>query len=271
MKKFFITLLILLALGGAGFFFGWVQFSVPPGLFGVIHSKTHGIDQQLVKSGEFRWVWYKLLPTNVKIAVFNLDHVKFPVKFKNDLPSGDTYSNFVGLTSANFSWNIDGEIAFKLKPDSLIDLSKNYNLMNQDDLDAYLKNIAKDIELIILHTISTIGADSERLERLLSGNPDTLMEQEIKKKHQEITDFTLSIQNAKFPDFILYKQIRLLYEEFLIKQREYISSSFGTRAENHIESQLRFEELERYGDLLTKYPILLDYIALEHSISGTER
>jgi len=30
-----------------------------------------------------------------------------------------------------------------------------------------------------------------------------------------------------------------------------------------MESQLRFEELGKYGELLTKYPILLDYMALE--------
>ena len=71
MKKFLITFFILLILAGVFFFLVWVQFSVPVGSYGVIASKTHGVDPQLVKSGEFRWVWYKLIPTNVKIAVFS--------------------------------------------------------------------------------------------------------------------------------------------------------------------------------------------------------
>jgi hypothetical protein len=49
------------------------------------------------------------------------------------------------------------------------------------------------------------------------------------------------------------------------RQREIISASFGRRAESHIEIQLHFMELEGYGELLTKYPVLLDYLALNRN------
>jgi len=266
MKKFLIILFIFIALGGTVFFFGWVQFSVPPGQYGVIISKTHGIESNYVKSGEFRWIWYKLLPTNVKIAVFNIEHEKYHINFKSTLPSGDTYASFVGASNANFSWNLTGEISFKLNPDSLVNLTEKYNLASQADLENHLKTIAQDIELIILRSLST--TDSLRLEQIMSGNTDMQMEEEIKTRFPEILDFTFLINSAKFPDFILYNQIRLIYEDFLIKQREFITSSFGTRAEYHINAQLRFEELSRYGELLTKYPILLEYLAIEHNDTG---
>ena len=268
MKKFLIFMLILTALGGAGFFFGWVQFSVPPGQYGVINSKTHGVDPNIVKSGEFRWIWYKLIPTNVKIAVFNLEHSRFPIDFNSAIPSGDTYSSFVGATNANFSWNLNGEISFNINPQMLVSLAESNNLGSQEDLDNYLKTAARDIELIIIGVLSS--ADSERLEKIMGGNSDSQMEQEIKKRFPEILDFSFVIHTAKFPDFILYRQIRLLYEDFLSMQREYISSSFGTRAESHIEAQLRFEELSRYGELLTKYPILLEYLAMEPGLAGNQ-
>jgi len=258
-------MLILIALGGVCFFIGWVQFSVPPGQYGVISSKTHGVDPDIVKSGEFRWIWYKLIPKNVKVAVFNLEHSKFPIDFHSTLPSGDTYAYFVGATNANFSWNLHGEISFSIDPQMLVSLAKSRNLANQEAFDNYLKEAAHNIELIILGTLSS--ADSDRLERIMSGNADSIMEQEIKRKHPEILDFSLIINTAKFPDFVLYRQIRLLYEEFIEMQRNYISSSFGTRAESHIEAQLRFEELSRYGELLTKYPILLEYLAMEPSLA----
>ena len=264
MKKFIITLLILIIIGGTGFFFGWVQFLVPPGQYGVINSKTHGIDPELVRSGEFRWVWYKLLPTNVKIAVYNIDYSKFPVNFTSTLPSGNTYASFAGLSNADFSWNLKGEIAFNINPDFLIPLTLMHNLASQDDLNAHIERISKDIELIILRTLSTFSSldDSTRIERILAGNIDVQMEQEIKTNFPEIRDFSLVIHSVKFPDFILYSQLRLMYEEFLTRQREYVTSAFGRRAENHIESQLRFDELERYGELITRYPLLLDYMQL---------
>jgi hypothetical protein len=56
-----------------------------------------------------------------------------------------------------------------------------------------------------------------------------------------------------------------LYEEFLEKQREYVAEAMGRKAESRIENQIRFDELERYGELLSKYPPLLQYLELEKS------
>jgi len=264
MKKFFFTLFLLIILGGAGFFFGWVQFRVPPGQFGVISSKTHGIDTEIVRSGEFRWVWYKLIPTNVKVAVFNLDPVRFPIHFSSSLPSGNIYASFAGITNADFSWNLQGDIAFSIDPDSLILLTSRHNFTGQEDLDVYMREVSKDIELIILRAFSSASSaeDTVRLEQIMSGYSDPQIEAEIKDRYPEIRNFTFVIHSSKFPDFILYRQLRLMYEEFLVKQREYVVSSFARRAETHIETQLRLNELQRYGELLSRFPILLEYMQL---------
>jgi len=262
MKKFFITLLILIILAGTVFMLGWAQFSVPPGKYGVINSKTHGIDQKLVRSGEFRWIWYKLIPTNVIISAYDIDYNKYPIDFKSSLPSGDTYAGFIG-TNADFSWNLKGELGFRLVPEMLIPVVTKNKISNQQDLDEYLQSVAQSIINLLLKVLSSQGTDSARLENLMSGNPDAELEREIKEKFPEIRDFSIKIQSAKYPDFVLYRQLRLIYENYLASQREYAVSSFGKRAESHIESQFRLEELEKYGELLSKFPILLDYITIE--------
>jgi hypothetical protein len=262
MKKFIITFFIFAVLGVVGFFIGWVQFSVPPGSYGIINSKTHGVDQQVVQSGEFRWVWYKLIPTNVQITVFKLEPVKFTIDFNNSLPSGNSYAEFAGLTEKEFSWNLSGEASFSIDPDKLISLVSMNNITDQEGLDAYLQDIVRNMKIIILRTLTSVDTDVARIEKILSGNHDTQIEQEIKSRFPEIRDFSFVITSAVFPDFVLYRQIRLLYEEFLAMQREYVTAGFAKRAENHIETQLRFGELERYGELLTKYPILMDYLAM---------
>ena len=261
MKKFFITLFILIVLGAAAFFFGWAQFSVPPGSYGVISSKTHGVDPELVHSGEFRWVWYKLIPTNVQIAVFRIEPVKFHVDFNSSLPSGDVYASFAGL-GTDFSWEFKGEISFTLDPKELVPIVSKSNLTGQEELDAYLQDIALNIEVTILRILSSAETDSLRLEEILAGNPDEEMEKEVKDQFPQIRDFSFVIQSAKYPDFVLYRQVRLLYEEFLAKQREYVTSAMGRRAEIHIDAQFHFSELERCGELLTKYPVLLEYLSM---------
>ena len=267
MKKFFITFLILIVLAVVCFFFGWVQFQVPAGQYGVINSKTHGFDPKPVSSGEFRWIWYKLLPTNVKISCYNLNYPTFPIDFNSRLPSGETYASFLGLTNADFSWELHGEISFNLKPEYLVQLAKLHNFAGQEDLDAYMKKTAGDIELLILRNLSLISSvdDSNRVEKILSGDTDEQMESEIRAGFPEINEFAFKIKTVKTPDFILYRQLRLMYEEFLTKQREYVNNELGRKAENHINSQLRINELEQYGEILSKYPILLDYLKLEQN------
>ena len=263
MKKFFFTLFLLLVLGGVIFILGWAQYKVPPGSYGIITSKTHGVDPKPVKSGEFQWIWYKLIPSNVQIAVFRLDPVKGSINFNSSLPSGDVYAAFAGL-NVNFSWEFKASFSFSINPDELFHIVTAYNIKDQAALDAYLLGKAQNIENLIMRTFSSSGTDSIRLENIMSGKKDEELEKEIAVLYPEIMNFSISVQSAKFPDFVLYREVRLLYEDYLKKQRELVTAGFGRKAENHFNMQLHFEELERYGELLTKFPVLLEYLALEN-------
>ncbi len=115
MKKFFISLIILVILGGAALYFGWVKASVPAGEYGVIISKTHGTDAEVVQDGKFRWLWYKLIPTNVKILSFRLRLLEKNISAGGSLPSANTYASFSGI-SMDFSYEVNGTYSFQLKP-----------------------------------------------------------------------------------------------------------------------------------------------------------
>lgn len=263
MKKFFITLLIIIALSAAAFFFGWANFAVPPGSYGVISSKSHGTDPDIIQAGEFRWIWYKLIPTNVNISVFRLESQRFPINFDSSLPSGDLYAQFIGLNNIDFSYELKGFISFAINPSKLISIASANGINNQEDLDNYMEAVAEKIINNINLYLSEYG--TEELELVLSGMQDINLERKILSRFPEIKDFSFVINTAKYPDFILYTEIRKIYEDFLAEQRTIVTNSFGQRAESNIRTQLHFTELERYGELLTKYPILLDYLALKGS------
>ena len=53
MKKFLISLFILIIFSAVVFFFGWTQYRVKPEEFGVVISKTDGIDETPVENGKF--------------------------------------------------------------------------------------------------------------------------------------------------------------------------------------------------------------------------
>jgi hypothetical protein len=266
MRKFFILLFILIILGGAGFFYGWVQFAVPPGSYGVMRSKTHGPDPQVIREGEFRWVWYKLIPTNVKIAVFTPEKVSRSVKSSGLLPSGGVYASLAGL-EVDFSWEISGQFSFSLKGDALPSLAARENISGDEDLRALENGLADRIEAYVLRLLVSYGEDGGKMEALLvSGSTPELVES-VEKAFPEIEGFSCLFRGLRYPDYALYRSIRSLYDDYLKQQEFSLKTDLSGEAVTRISSRLKLDELAKYGELLTRYPILLQYLALERGLA----
>jgi len=255
MKKFLGTFLILAILAALGLFFGWAQQGVPPDAYGLIRSKTHGLDARLVKPGEFRWVWYKLIPTNTATAVFRLNPVSYEFSARGTLPSGRIYAAFAGMED-DFSWELRAAFSFSLRPEALVPLVTGRNIGDQDELARYERDLAADIEAFILRRMNA-------LEGLLKDGENPELEREVAGQFPLIENFSLRVKSAQFPNYDLYRQAKGLYEQYIALQRDMMSDELREKARSRIESYRRFDELEQYGALLTKYPVLLDYLALE--------
>ncbi|MDR1857969.1 MAG: hypothetical protein LBQ69_00705 [Treponema sp.] len=267
MKKFLITVVVLLVLAGLGFFFGWAQMGIEPGAYGVIRSKSHGVDANLVRPGEFRWVWYKLIPANAQTLVFRLDTVSREVSARNTLPAAETYSAFAGV-QGDFSWELRASLSFSLSPEALIPLAATYSIGTQEELDSHENDIAGQIEAFILNRINYSEEFASQIEELLENNASPGLEREIQRQFPQISNFSFVIRSAKLPDFTLYRLAKGLYGEFVARQKEFIAAELSDKALGRVETYNRFEELERYGALLSKYPVLLDFLALENGRPG---
>jgi hypothetical protein len=270
MRKFFIILLVLLALGGTGFFFGWAQLGVPPGSYGLLRSKTHGLDPRLIQEGEFRWVWYKLIPTNVSVEVYKLSRVERHFNFQGSLPSGDTYIAFAASTGipdikTDFSYDLSLDLSFSLKAGSLVSLIGENNISGQAELDSFEENLGRDIETFVLRWLNNLEDNQDDIPALLAAGSSPRLEGDITGQFPHIENLSCRIRAARFPDYRLYRQLQGLYEEYLVKQQEYLTGSSEGSPEKRLDSRFRLDELTRYGELLTKYPILLDYLSLEQN------
>ncbi|MDR2575283.1 MAG: hypothetical protein LBC52_02450 [Treponema sp.] len=261
MKKFFTTLLFLVIIAGIALFFGWAQLGIPPDGYGVIRSKTHGLYPHLVQPGEFMWIWYKLIPTNTETTVLRLNPVSHVFTAESTLPSGRIYSAFAGIRG-DFSWRINGALSFSINPDAIIPLFNANTINSQEDLTRYENDIAAQIEGLILRYIGQEELSGE-VETLLKDGENPWFEREIMKQFPFLNNFSLRVKSAKFPDFELYRQAKALFENYMAVQKEYASGDIREKARNRMDAMFRFDELELYGELLTKYPILLEYMALE--------
>ena len=269
MKKFLLFLVLLIILGGTGFFLGWAQLTVPPGSYGVMRSKTHGLDSQVIHDGEFRWIWYKLIPTNVSISVYSISPVKRSIRSTGNLSSGQVYAAMAGL-EADFSWDISGELSFTLKPEYLPQLTGRESVNDNDDLRKTEENLAARAENLVLERIKTYANNEsgEILESILFSTAFPALNQEIEMAIPEIENFNCTIQVMRLPDYALYQSVRALYYEYLDMQSAVLSLDLTREAERRIYSRIRLEELNQYGELLTKYPILIQYLALEKELNS---
>jgi hypothetical protein len=264
MKKFIVVLLIAVILGGAAFFFGWVQLTVPPGSYGVMRSKTHGVDPEVIREGRFRWVWYKLIPTNVVISVYSLRSIDIPIRFEASLPSAELYTSLSGL-AADFSYKIEGSLSFTLRADALPSLVSGHNITGEAGLWEYEDRLAEEIRTFVIRCLWDYAADADKIEELLGLATPSRLQDAITGAFPDIENLSCSIHAAHVPDIALYHSTQALYKDYLDRQRQLLQPEVDVLADKHLSSLLRLDELAKYGELLTKYPVLLQYLSLERN------
>lgn len=267
MKKFLFVLIVLIILAGTVFFLGWAQLTVPPGSYGVMRTKTHGLEARTIKSGEFRWFWYKVIPTNAQVSVYTLVPVKRPVTVSGGLPSGQVYASLAGL-DADFSWEISGEISFSLNPDFLPEFTAKGSISDDAGLRTAEENLAVNIENLVIQRLKAYADndDTEKIENLLVASSLPELDSDILRAFPEIENLTCTIRVVRFPDFALFRSVKALYAEYLARQNAILSQDVAFEAERRITSKLRVEELTQMGELLNKYPVLIQYLTIEKDI-----
>jgi len=271
MKKFLFILFLLLVLGGAGFFLGWAQLTVPPGSYGVMRSKTHGLEKEVIRDGEFRWIWYKIIPTNAKVSVYTIGPVKRTIKTSGVLASGDVYAALAGL-NADFSWEISGEISFSLKPESLPEFTERENINDNDGLRKAEEILAGKVETLALQRIRNYAGNmnGNEIDAIAFAASYPKINSEIQSLIPEIENLNCTFQFVRMPDYALYQSLFSLYKEYLARQNTVLSLGVTNEAERRINLRTRMDELAQYGELLTKYPILIQYLSIEKDIQSND-
>ena len=267
MKKFLFFLFFLIALGGTVFFMGWTQLTIPPGSYGVMRSKTHGLDEKIIKDGEFRWLWYKAIPTNAKISVFTLDKVNRSINSTGSLNSGQVYAALAGL-EVDFSWEIVGDFSFNLKPEVLPAFTARGNITDNSSLRKAEETLALRIENNILEILRRFvnSENEQKVESLLISGSVLELNSEIEANFPEIENFSCYIRTVKYPDFALYLSLKDLHREYLERQKVVLAVDVIKEAEKRMDTRIRLDELSQYGELLTEFPVLLEYLALEKGL-----
>ncbi len=262
MKKALVILILLLVIGGAVFYRGWVQILIPEDHVAVAFSRTSGWEPEVLRAGEFNWRWEHVPPGNMELYLFSRETHRLELSKSGTLPSGEVFRQYLE-GNPSLDYNLRLELQVRLQDDELPGLAEDQGL-RPDGIEAYLDELSTEVERFSLEFLSEYFGDApeaETVSELLSEIEDEL-ESLIQGRYAEIEVVSFRVRELELPDLALYRLGREIYLDIVEAQRDAIIDAQAELAVTEVTEAQKIEVLERFGRLLSDYPVLLEYFAL---------
>jgi len=258
---------VLAAAAAAVFLVGWVQIRVPRGSHALLVSKTSGWDESMRPPGTFLWRWEARLPTNLSVYAYRVASVSKAFSASGALPDADLYASFLN-EKPSFSYAVSGKISASPSVERLPVLVRSRSLLTQASLDSWLEAETARAGSRIADLIASGSGDVE-FEAVLRKGGEALEEDLLSRLKPEFPDLVLesvAIESSRLPDFALYAEARRLYVKYIGTKADAMSPVMKEIAESAARDQYERESLAKYGELLAKYPILVDFLAVRKGL-----
>lgn len=266
MKKFLIVLLLLIIASGVVFYFGWMQLRIPANSYAVIFSKTGGVEKTAVKSGDFVWRLKKIIPKNVTLYIFSASPVEKSIVLEGALPSADTYASIIE-GKPDFTYRAEFSIHISVNPDKLPFLVENQGLLpdNLGSLFDEIGNMAANRALNLLSEKIQNGSFGSFEDSFLSGFDEDLTTR-LNREFEDVVIHDIKPVSVRMPDMELYALAKSNYFEMIKLHQEILLEETEALTAKEAADNRRINLLHQYGELLTQYPILLDFMKLEAGV-----
>lgn len=250
MKKALVSLIILILFGAAVFYLGWVQFDVPIGNYGLMLSKTSGVYPELIHSGKFLWRWERLLPTNTQLRLFSLDPIVQTDTFSSSLPSAQLYATKLE-GNPDFTYTITVESTGKIQPQDLIPLVEQHNLQDQEALEKLIRDEIHQFNVAVTaYLLEETQNDTTGLRIQTVTTQELVEATAFTERAPWLEIVSTDIRNVKMPDASLY----------LTAKNAYLNSIIEGTGSQEITENNNFTALVNLGEILTKYPALVEFM-----------
>ncbi|OQY35007.1 MAG: hypothetical protein B6241_02475 [Spirochaetaceae bacterium 4572_59] len=259
-KRVYNTLTFLILIGFAGFVFyrGWIQLSIPENHYALGFSKTGGYESSLMKAGDFNWRWENLFPSNMTLHIFELPWESSELSLSGILPSGEEYATILPEKSA-FNFKLKVSIKYRLNPENISQFIQEEDFQ-YTDIETWYDDFSRKSENVVMTALSELLKETEDSD---IKDLEKKIKEKLKSEFPESEIRDLTILNWSIPDISLYNETKNIYFTGIKASRAYSSELEKQNAE--LESQLssKMELLKDYGQILTDYPVLLQYFNLE--------
>ncbi|MBR1638701.1 MAG: hypothetical protein IJ688_04885 [Treponema sp.] len=207
MKKFSLSLFILILFSALVFFIGWTQFKVKAENVGVVISKTSGVDENPVENGKFSWHWQFLLPTNASLNVFSIKPVNVSKVITGELPSGSLYTSIFS-SQDDFSYRFNFSLSLTISPEAVVNLVKLNRITDSQDLQEYLERAADSLAQLSADYFLKKASENPDFRPESVRREDLLRNIRIYEEFPELELSVFALTDSKIPDYELYRKIR---------------------------------------------------------------
>lgn len=250
-----LSFIIFLGLAGFIFYTGWTQYQLEENTCAVIHTKTSGWDETLLEPGQFSWKWERLIPENMTLHIFPLESHRVELNKTTYLPSADLYANALKIDKENFKYSIKASAVLSVSKESLMKLTTSGQITG-DSFHQWTEIQKEDFIMAM----------------------ESVIKKELNKNSlQDLESNTQRALSARFPWFQIQNLTILLshYDEelYLSAKNNYLTmietKTRKTASEDHINREI--DELEKrelfikYGELFTKYPIMVEVMKVDYN------
>lgn len=255
MKKFIFWLIFLIIIAGVIGYFGWIR--VPENTVALGFSTITGYDSTFMESGKLNWRWQKLVPKCYILKMYPLDTESAEVSVSQTLPSGELYATEMN-GNPDFSFSVKYAATYKIKEDSLYAMATS-GALGDSGLDTFYASVQEKLQNV---AASLLG---EEISKAMAGSTfsQKSLEESVRARIQEqladLEIISFDSVEAKYPDIELYKAAKARYMENMEKKQEIAAQQEKEKEDFNTKIDQRIELLKKYGELLTQYPILIEY------------
>ena len=264
-RKLIIVTLIVLACAAAVFFFGWTQFSVPAGKYGVMLSKSGGYYPQAIMPGNFTWRWERIVPTNAQILVFDLTPRQVNYTADGTLPSADRYAKVLN-TKDDFSWSFGMDTLVTLKPGQLVSIVEKNTIQTQEALESYIdSHIQAMLQTIMYRYVSELIDNPYEYQQIKTDYhilSEKIKGELAKTAGQDFSVEAVTLTKLTIPDIHTYKIAEQAYNTYEQQREMLLAETAAKEAQYSASEQFQIDRLTKWGDFLAKYPHIIELIAV---------
>ncbi len=262
-QYWFIPVGVILLLLIAGFFVGWTQLSLVPDTYGVVFTRAHGFEKEIVRPQGISWRWERLIPGALTLYRYSLLSQKADLSIKGCLPSGEVYGG-IAPEKPDFSFEIRLSVLFRLNPEALPQLADSSHL-RPDGLGDFYKTLIDAMQGKAMAL--SLSADGESTRGREPAEIADFIGAELPRFFPSVEFITVAPAAVRVPDFTLYSKLRDTYLGMSAVREEALKASAARIADQEAEQNaaVRKQErtiavLEKYGELLDKHPALIKFL-----------